>query len=320
MGKPRKRVNPKVTCRVDRDLKELTLKEAKKYVRKLPPPWQRHKRGRPPEHDARTVAVLCLMMVAHNFTYDAMAAEMRSPHLKNMLGVEKLPSRSTLQVGMQKLEQKYVRRFNKCLVRRFLRKKMTIIVDSTGIRLMTSSSWYDIRIGRKNLRKDNVKLHLALYAQRNMIVEYKITGVRRGDSPQLKFLLRNIKEVLRVIGDSGYLSRKNCDLVVEKNGKPFFKLKSNTTGKSKGSRAWKKMTRFAEQFKEIFDRIYHIRSQIESVNAALKRRYGNFIRAVKTKTRNISLALRILAFNIKQLLYDRTARNLGVPFWIKCDQ
>jgi hypothetical protein len=320
MGKPKRRVNPKVTSRVDRNLKELTIKEAKKFVGKLPPPWVTYLRGRPLEHDARTVTVLCLVTVACDLTYDGMAGEMKSPYFKQLLGVEELPSRSTLHRGMQRLSQKYVRRFNKLLVKRFLKKRMTIIVDSTGIRLMTSSSWYDIRIGRRNLRKDNVKLHLAVYAERNMIVEYKITGVRRNDSPQLKFLLRNLKEVLRVIGDSGYLSRKNCDLVVEKNGKPFFKLKSNTTGKSRGSRAWKKMTRFAERFKEIFDKIYHIRSQIESVNAAIKKRYGSCVRAIKRKARNIQIALRVLAFNIKQILYDRTARNLGVPYWIKCGQ
>lgn len=320
MGKPKKRVNPKVTSVVDRDLKELTLKEAVKYARKLPPPWRPEVRGRPMIHDAITVTSLCLMMTACNFTYDAMAGEMRSSRTKEILGVKRLPSRSTLHIGMLKLSQKYVRRFNKLLLKRFLKKKMTIIVDSTGIRLMTSSAWYDIRIGRKNLRKDNVKLHLAVSASRNLIVEYKITGVRKNDSPHLKFLLRNLKEVLRVIGDSGYLSRNNCDVVVEKNGKPFFKLKNNTTGKKKGSLAWRKMVEFAKQFKELFDKIYHVRSQIESVNAALKKRYGGFVRAVKRKARNISLALRVVAFNIKQILYDRTARRLGVPFWITCDQ
>lgn len=320
MGKPRKRVNPKATSKVDRNLKELTLKEAKRYVRKLPPPWHPYKRGRPPEHDARTIAVLCLMMVACNFTYDAMAGEMGSIYLKELLQVKKLPSRSTLHIGMQKLSQKYVRRFNKRLVGRFLKKGITVVVDSTGIRLVTSSAWYDIRIGRRNMRRDNAKLHLAVSASRNIIIEYKITGIRRHDSPQLAFLLRNLKEVLRVIGDSGYLSRKNCNITAKKNGKPFFRLKKNTTGKNKNSGAWKKMVQFAEQFKEVFNRIYHIRSQIEGVNAAIKKRYGNFVRAVKRKARNVSLALRIIAFNIKQILYERVARSLGVPFWIKCGQ
>lgn len=320
MGKPRKRVNPKATSKVDRNLKELTLKEAKKYVGKLPPPWHPKARGRPPKHDGRIIVLLCLMMVACNLTYDAMAGEMRSPYLKELLKVRKLPSRSTLHRGMQQLPQKYVRRFNKLLVGRFLKRKCTVIVDSTGIRLVTSSAWYDIRIGRENRRRDNVKLHLAVSASRNVILEYKITGVRRNDSPQLAFLLRNLKEALRVIGDSAYLARKNCDLVVKKKGKPFFRLKSNTTAKSKTSRAWKKMVKFAQEFKAVFDKIYHIRSQIEGVNAALKKRYGGFVRTVKTKARNVCLALRVVAFNIKQLLYERVAAHLGVPFWIKCGQ
>ena len=320
MGKPRKRVNPKVTNRVDRNLKELTVKMARKYAEKLPPPWQAKKRGRPAMYDSRALTILCLIMVALNFTYDAMAGEMRNPYLKKLLGVKYLPSRSTLHLSMQRLSQKYIRKFNKALVRRFLKKRLTVIVDSTGIRLVTSSAWYDIRIGRRNMRKDNVKLHLALSASRNIIMEFKITGVKRNDSPHVGFLLRNMKEILRLIGDSGYLSRKNCDIAVLKNGKPYFALKKNTTNKSKTSRAWKKMVDFAMQFKGAFDKIYHIRSQIEGVNAALKKRYGSFVRAVKRKARNVQLALRIIAFNIKQLLYDATARHLGVPFWIKCGQ
>lgn len=320
MGNPRKRVNPKVTNKVDRNLKELTVKMAKKYVAKLSPPWQAKKRGRPVIYDSRVLTILCLIMVALNFTYDAMAGEMRSPCLRKWLGVKKLPSRSTLHVAMQKLSQKYIRRFNKALVRRFLKKRLTVIVDSTGIRLVTSSAWYDIRIGRQNMKRDNVKLHLALSASRNVIMEYKITGIKRNDSPQLGFLLRNLKEVLRVIGDAGYLSRKNCNLTVMRNGKPFFALKKNTTNKSKTSRAWKKMVNFARAHKELFDKIYHIRSQIEGVNAALKKRYGHFVRAVKRKARNVQIALRIIAFNIKQLLYDATARRLGIPFWIRCSQ
>jgi len=320
MGKPRKRVNPKATNRVDRNLKELTVKMAKRYVEKLPPPWQAKKRGRPVVYGSRVLTILCLMMVALNFTYDAMAGEMRNPYLRKMLGARKLPSRSTLHLSMQVLSQKYIRKFNKALVRRYLKKRLTVIVDSTGIRLVTSSAWYDIRIGRKNIKRDNVKLHLALSASRNLLVEYKITGVKRNDSPQLGFLLRNLKEVLRVIGDAGYLSRKNCDVTVMKNGTPFFMLKKNTTNKSKTSRAWKRMVDFARQHRRLFEKIYNVRSQIEGVNAALKKRYGHFVRAVKRKARNVQLALRIIAFNIKQLLYDATARRLGVPFWIRCGQ
>ena len=41
MGKPKRRANPKVVTSVDRNLAKLTVKEAKKFVRRLPSPWDR---------------------------------------------------------------------------------------------------------------------------------------------------------------------------------------------------------------------------------------------------------------------------------------
>lgn len=316
MGKPKKRVNPKVTSKVNQNIKELTLKTAVKFIRKMPQPYEVKGRGRKP-HDPKVVTLLCLLMVSLNLTLDGIVSEMSDPRIKQLPDVEKLPSRSALHRGMQKLSQKYIRKFNNYIVRRFLKKGFALAVDSTGFRLKTSSAWYDIRIGRKNEKKDNSKLHIAIEVRRNAIVSFKITSHKRNDSPQLKFLLKNLYFFRRVIGDSAYLSRQNCDIVVEKNGKPFFHLKKNTTGKARGSRAWKKMIKLATECKEAFGRGYHLRSQIEGVNSSLKRRYGNCLRAVKRRTRNVVLSLKVVAYNIKQLLYDQVARQLRVPFWIK---
>lgn len=318
MGKPSRRVNPKVATRVNQNLKEWTLKEAVKFARKLPPPYAVKERGRPPA-DPRVVAVLCLFRVSCNLTYDGYAAERSDSRIQKILGVSQLPSRSALHRGMGNLSQKYLRRFNKILTGRLVRKKgLRVIVDSTGVGLRSSSMWYDIRVKRRNKRKDNAKLHLAVDPRRNVVLNFKITSWKKGDSPVLGFLLRTLDTVSKVLGDSGYLSRKNCDLVVEKDGKPFFKLKANTTAKAKGSKAWKDMVRFAREHKALYERIYHVRSLVESVNSAIKRRYGSFVRAVKRKTRNNAIALKIIAYNVKQLLYDKLASHLRVPYWITC--
>ena len=236
------------------------------------------------------------------------------------MGVKVPPGRSALNRGMLRLDQRYVRRFNKRIVRKLLRKRCGIVVDSTGIRLRLRSAWYDIRIGRRNRRRDNVKLHLAVELRRHAVVEYRITKWGRNDPRYLGFLLRDLKEVLRVMADAGYLSRKNCDIVVEKNGKPFFCLKRNTMVKPGGSSVWKRMVQLAMMCKEIYDAIYHTRSVIEAVNSAIKRGYGNNVCTIRIKARNTMIAPRLLAYNIKQLFYDRAARSLGVPFWIKCDR
>ncbi len=316
MGKPKKRANPKVVTRIDRDLARLTAKEAKKFAKRLPPPWEKKGRGKPQTHDSRTIFVLCLLMTSLNLTYDGMVGEMRKGYLKEILEVKSLPSRSTLNRGMLRLNQKYIRKFNKLLVRKFVNRGMVVAVDATGIRLKTSSSWYDIRIGRRNRRRDNTKLHIAVNIHRNVVVEYKITSWKSSDMRQLEFLLKDIDELLRVLGDAGYLSRKNCDIVAEKNGLPFFAIKSNTTTKAGGSKAWKRMVRLAQRRKELYDAIYHMRSLVECIFSAIKRRYGNYVRAVKRKARDITIALRILSFNIKQRLYDEYARRLKLPFWV----
>ena len=315
MGKPKRRVNPEVVCRVDRNLKLLTLGAAVKLVSKLPPPFYPCGRGRKPA-DPRLITVLCLLMVSSNWTYDKYSAERSDPRILKILGVSSLPSRSALHRGMQKLPQDYLRKLNKKIVKRLIsRFGLSVIVDATGFRLRTSSAWYDIRIKRKNKRKDNVKLHLAIDPNRNAVLNFKITPFNRGDSPQLAFLLKGIKHFTKLFADSAYLSRKNCELVAEKNGKPFIKIKSNTTKKPKGSQAWKDMVRFAIEEPELFDKIYHLRSLVESVNSAIKRRYGSTIKATKRRTKNNTLALRVIAYNIKQILYDTTATKLGKPYW-----
>ncbi len=320
MGKPKRRANPKVVTRVDRNIAVLTAKTAKRFANRLPPPWEKKTRGSPPIHDSRTVFVLCLLMVSLNLTYDGMEVEKRKGYLQQVLKAPNLPSRSALHRGMQRLDQKYIRKFNKLLVRKFVNKGMTVAVDSTGIRLMVSSSWYDIRIGRVNKRRDNAKLHISVALRRNIIVGYKITSWKRNDSPQLGFLLRDIDELLQVLGDAGYLGRDNCNVVASKNGRPFFALKDGVKSRAKGSQAWKEMVVFARKKKELYDAIYHARSVIESIFSAVKRRYGSCVRAVNRKTRNMAIALRVIAFNIKQRLYDATARRLGLPFWVKCDR
>lgn len=316
MGKPKRRVNPTVTCSVNRDIYRLFLTELKKAVRRLPPPWTPETRGRKP-HDARIVTAMYAIKEAFCLTYDEIES-WNTDLIQKVFGVDRLPTHSVVHRGAQRLPMKYVRRLNKRITRRFRRKSIVVIVDSTGFRLTTSSAWYDIRIGRKNKRKDNDKLHVAIDARRGAVLDFKITGVRRHDSPQLKALLRNLRWLKRVVGDSAYLSRKNCDLVVSKNGRPVFALRKNVTSRARGSAAWKKFVQFAAENKELFEKLYHVRSFVESVFASIKRRYGSTLTAVKTKTRRTQLALRVFAYNVKQALYDRMSVTLGVPYWIKC--
>jgi transposase len=320
MGKPKRRVNPKVTCRVNRDIHILFLTELIKAVNKLEPPWLRNKRGRPP-YNSKVVAVICTFMVAFGHTYDSIESELKNPEMQRLIkesfGVDSLPGHSVIQRGMQKLPMKYIRRLNRKVTRRFMKKRLIAIVDASGFRVKTSSGWYDLRIKRKNKRKDYDKLHIVICQRRGVILDFQITGSNEHDSTKLKSLLREISQILRLIGDAGYLSKKNCEIVVRKGAEPVFAIKKNTKAKPEGPTEWVDMVTFAKENEKGWKEIYHVRSFVEAIFSAIKRRFGENLTAIKKRMRRKQLALKVLAYNIKQALYDELAVTLGVPYWIK---
>ena len=69
----------------------------------------------------------------------------------------------------------------------FLRQKgMNIAVDSTGFRTGNSSIWYDIWIGRKNTKRDCIKLHICMDVDTGIIHWFTITPSKRHDSPRVQ--------------------------------------------------------------------------------------------------------------------------------------
>lgn len=68
----------------------------------------------------------------------------------------------------------------------------------------------------------------------------EITDGHRHEYPVFEKLIEPLDWVNSIAGDSAYLSRKNCDLVEQKGGTPFFKPKSNVRNRSHGSFAWMK--------------------------------------------------------------------------------
>lgn len=304
-----------MTTTVNRNIERLVIGQAVKAVNSLPEPWKEADTGRPP-HEARSVVVLCVLKVLLNRTYEGIESYAKtSSLLKEMLG--KLPTQSVIHRGMKRLPKKYLRRLNNKMTARFRRKGMSVAVDATGMKLRTSSGWYDIRIKRKGARKDFGKLHIAGCVETGIIHSFTVTGGRCHDSPQLKELLGVFRKLLKVVGDSGYLSRENCTMVREKGGKPFFRLKCNVTARAKSSPAWKAMVRLYWKDKDGWLKEYHVRSFVEAIFASIKRRFGNFLRSVLKSMQEKELSLKVVGYNLVRTLYIETAKKLGLPFWVK---
>jgi len=108
------------------------------------------------------------------------------------------------------------------------------------------------------------------------------------------------------------------EAVADKGGEPFLRFKVNATAKAKGYPAWQISFRaYTDNPDEWMDE-YHIRSMVEAVFSSLKRCFGPDIKSIKGWLKRRELAIKVLAYNIKRMLYIERAKDWGIPLWVSC--
>ena len=279
MGCAKKRIDPKILNHVNRNFNQSYTIAVIKAVKQLPLPWKPSKKGRN-GHDPYEVASACIFKVGFNQTYDGIEAYLKeSETFKNSF--DDIPGHSVIHRGMTKLSIKYIRKVMNRVTRFLRRHGMNIAVDSSGFRTGNSSIWYDIRIKRKNTRKDCIKLHISVDVDTGVIHWFTLTSSKRHDSPEFKNLMKHLPKLGVVFGDKAYSSRNNCQIVADKNGTPFLCFKDNATNKAKGKPAWIIHIRKYKYDKETWLETYHLRSIVESVFSSIKKRWGSFLNSMK---------------------------------------
>jgi len=199
MGCAKKRIDPKILNHVNRNFNQKYTKAVCKAVKQLPPPWKPSKKGRN-GHDPYEVAAGCILKVGFNQTYDSIEAYLKESETFKK-SFDDIPGHSVIHRGMKKLSIKYIRKVMNRVIRFLRRKGMNIAVDSSGFRTGNSSIWYDIRIRRRNKRKDCIKLHISVDVDTGIIQWFTMTPSRRHDSPEFENLIKHLPELGAVFGD-----------------------------------------------------------------------------------------------------------------------
>jgi transposase len=308
-------MNPTVANHVNRNFTALFTWAVVKAVHRLPSPWQSNKRGRK-GHDPKTVAIGCLLKVGLNETYDGIEAHMKdSQSLTACCPV--LPGHSVIHRGMTRLSIKYIRKVMNLLIRFLRRRKMTIAIDSTEFSTHQSSAWYDLRIERHGSRRDCIKLHISVDVHTGVVHSFTTTRWNRHDSREFSRLIKCLPDVDKILGDKAYSSRANCQLVADKHGTPYLSFRENAARRPRRCLAWVISFRAWKRDPEGWLVIYHLRSIIESVFSSMKRRWGSFLQSRKRWMQKRELALKVFAYNVKQVLMVRYARERKVALWIR---
>ena len=316
MGEPISRLNPKIESRMQR----VFLSEAVKLllsIAMLFPERKHHKRGQQP-YDYRLVMVLCILRILLLKTYADYEIEMRADiRICKILGSQILPGKSTIQRAMQMMNIKILIEFNKLMLGDWMKRKLNLMLDASGIGLIGRSIWYSIKIKKQILRRDCDKIHLAVCSDVLLIMNWKITKWNKHDSPFLKILLAPFRIIGLIFADTGYSSRKNIDYITRKKGAGFIPFNKKATEKSKGYLGWKPLHNLWTKFKTIFDSIYHQRSKIETIFSVLKKRYGDMLYSKSRKMQHTEMSLRFIAYNVRVFLYWKYAMQNNMNLWIR---
>ena len=156
-------------------------------------------------------------------------------------------------------------------------------------------------------------VHISVGTRSNVVVAIDVRTTKGDDNVIFRSHVKRVNRTFDVdewSGDSAYLSRENCNAVHAIGAEPWFKLKTNTTAKAKGSPTWKKMVTISKENPEIANPKYHKRSNVESTNSAKKRKFNNFVRGKLSTSKKNEEHLSWIGYNFS--LIPRAYYEFGI--------
>jgi IS5 family transposase len=228
------------------------------------------------------IVLLCLK-VRKNTTYRMLLDELiEMPRIRRAIELEELPSPSTLCKAFNRLDMAGWRVLLNLSVT-FLPTNGVVGIDASGFDRSHASKHYT---NRTKLTIQQLKVTLLVDTRANAILDLHVTTTRKRDSKIVPSLIkRNTGEVAILLGDKGYDDQKVRALAREDDIRPLIKHREF----SSLHKAWNA---------RLDANLYGQRSQNETVNSRIKRRYGAFVRSRRWWMQFRELAVSCLTHNI----------------------
>jgi len=208
------------------------------------------------------IVLLCLK-VRKNTTYRTLLDELiEMPRIWSALDLKGTPLPSTLCKAFNRLDMAVWRVLLNLSVT-LLPTSGVVGIDASGFDRSHASKHYT---KRTKLTIQQLKVTLLVDTKSNAIIDVHVTTTRKHDSQIAPSLIkRNTGEVAVLLGDKGYDDQKIRALARETGVRPLIKHR----GFSSLHKAWNA---------RLDTDLYGQRSQNETVNSRLKRKYGAFVR------------------------------------------
>jgi transposase len=116
-----------------------------------------------------------------------------------------------------------------------------------------------------------------------------------------------------VSADKGYLSVENVETVAALGGVPFIAPKVTTTGDAGG--LFEKMYHYYQFNRERFLHHYHKRSNVESTFSAVKRKFGDNVRARNSVAMANEILCKLVCQNLTCVILSQIELGIEAAFW-----
>lgn len=232
------------------------------------------------------LAIYVLMQKFKTSTRGIVSILRASSDMRLHLGMSRIPVHSTIVRFVNKIK-KY---FHKVLD---IRQALTVAVDATGFDLESKSYYYRTvwNSDRRQKTKRFMKLSIAVDADKQHVLTYKIRKSRTHDSKDFKALVQKLS-CKHVVADKGYDAKELRKFVVRKlKARPHIPYRKMSGRPRRGPRI----------IPPPDEKIYKKRSIVENVFFCIKRKYGSVLRNKTFATQKAELISKLVAYNVDKM-------------------
>lgn len=190
----------------------------------------------------------------------------------------------------------------------------TFAVDSTGFGTTTYDRWFDHKWGKERSKAKFVKAHAICGVKTHIVPDLIIDP--GGDAVFFAPLVDTTGksfDIDAICADKAYSSRANLAAAVAVGGVAYIPFKDGTRGGKQD--LWGKMYHYYQFKREEFDGHYHARSNVETLFAMVKAKFGASVRSKSERGQINEVYCKYLCHNIVVLVSSIYELGLVPEFW-----
>lgn len=192
-------------------------------------------------------------------------------------------------------------------------------VDSTGLSVPRKRIWFNKHTGRRERRRDYIKLHAMCGVRTNIITGVETSEGTANDSPYLKQLVEGTARyfnISEVSADGAYPSGENLRTVVLAGGVPYIAFrKNNTLDGDYKSTLWKDLLHLYKSRHPKFTEHYYLRNNVESTFHSLKSKFGGQLRSKSLHGQFNEALCKALCHNLCVLIHSIYELGIDPTSW-----